>query len=155
MKQVILLRHGEAELSAVLDFKRHLTSNGKKQLNNLGQSLKLRSIEIDLLYCSSSLRTLETAEIIQNHIPIAKVYYEKDIYSGNLETLLTLLEKTPSSVQHCLLIGHNPAISLLTTYLTSGEYIALKPGMMAILELEVEEWSMIGVNTATLREVIS
>lgn len=155
MKKVILLRHGEAESSAESDFKRHLTLKGKNQLNNLAQSLKLRSIEIDQIYCSSSLRTVETAEIIQNYIPIKEVHYEKEMYSANLERLLIMLEKTSSWVENCLIIGHNPAISMLNAYLTSGEYIILKPGMMAILELEVDEWSMIGINTASLLEVIS
>jgi phosphohistidine phosphatase len=103
MKKVILLRHGEAEFSANSDFKRHLTLKGKNQLNNLGQSLKLRSIEIDQIYCSSSLRTVETAEIIQNYIPVKEVHYEKEMYSANLERLLIMLEKTSSWVENCLI----------------------------------------------------
>jgi phosphohistidine phosphatase len=155
MKQLILLRHGEAAFSSDSDFKRPLTEKGKKQLNNLGQILKLKRLEIDRMYCSSSTRTKETAQIIGNYNLIKEEKYEHEIYSANLELLLTILEKTSSKVQNCLLIGHNPAISLLTSYLTSGEYIGLEPGMMVILELKVEHWSMIGVNTASLLEVIS
>ena len=155
MKQLILLRHGEAGFSDGSDFQRQLTVRGKAQLNNVGQHLILKELEIDRMYCSSATRTRETAEIIKSHIPVKEEIYEKEIYSANLEILLKILEETPKEVETCLLIGHNPTISLLLSFLTSGEYVGLQPGMLAILDLEVADWYMIGMHTASLREVIS
>jgi phosphohistidine phosphatase len=155
MKQLILLRHGEAGFSDGSDFQRQLTVRGKAQLNNVGQHLILKELEIDRMYCSSATRTRETAEIIKSHIPVKEEIYEKEIYSANLEILLKILEETPKEVETCLLIGHNPTISLLLSFLTSGDYVGLQPGMLAILDLEVADWYMIGMHTASLREVIS
>lgn len=154
MKQLILLRHGEAGFSDGVDFQRQLTARGKDQLNKLGNTLEERGLEIDLMYCSAATRTRETAQIIKSHISIAEEIYEKEIYSAHLETLIKLIENTPKMVSTCLLIGHNPTISLLLSHLTSGNYIGLQPGMMAILELEIPEWYMIGMNTASLREIL-
>jgi phosphohistidine phosphatase len=155
MKRLILLRHGEAGFSDGVDFQRQLTSKGKSQLHNLGQHLILRELEVDRMYCSSATRTRETAEIIKSHISIKEEVYDKEIYSANLEILLKILENTPKGVETCLLIGHNPTISLMVSYLTSGDYVGLQPGMMAMLELEIPEWYMIGINTASLREILS
>jgi phosphohistidine phosphatase len=155
MKQLILLRHGEAGFSDGSDFQRQLTVRGKAQLNNVGQHLILKELDIDRMYCSSATRTRETAEIIKSHIPVKEEIYEKEIYSANLEILLKILEETPKEVETCLLIGHNPTISLLLSYLTSGDYVGLQPGMLAMLDLEVADWYMIGMHTASLREVIS
>ncbi|MBC6365163.1 histidine phosphatase family protein [Algoriphagus sp. AK58] len=154
MKQLILLRHGEAGFSDGVDFQRQLTARGKDQLNKLGNTLEERGLEIDLMYCSAATRTRETAQIIKSHISIAEEIYEKEIYSAHLETLIKLIENTPKVVSTCLLIGHNPTISLLLSHLTSGNYIGLQPGMMAILDLELSEWYMIGMNTATLKEIL-
>lgn len=155
MKQLILLRHGEAGFSDGVDFQRQLTARGKTQLNNLGQILSQKAMAVDRMYCSSATRTRETAEIIKSHLPIKEEIYDKEIYSANLEILLKILEKTPKEVETCLLIGHNPTISLLVSHLTSGDYIGLQPGTMAILEVEISDWYMIGMHTASLREILS
>lgn len=154
MKQLILLRHGEAGFSDGVDFQRQLASKGKDQLHKLGTILKEREMEIDLMYCSSATRTRETAEIIKSYLSIREEVYEKEIYAANLEILLQILENTPKSIHTCLLIGHNPTISLLLSHLTTGNYVGLQPGMMAILEIEVQEWYMVGMNTALLRELL-
>lgn len=67
MKHLILLRHGEAGFSDGLDFQRQLTSRGKENLNRLGQSIQSDSLKVDFMYCSSSTRTRETAEIIKKN----------------------------------------------------------------------------------------
>lgn len=153
MKHLILLRHGEAGFSDGVDFQRQLTPRGKENLNRLGQSLLDAGMKVDFLYCSTATRTRETAEILKKYVPIAQEEYTKEIYDGNMETLLELLEKTPKEAQSCILIGHNPTISVLIAHLTHGDYVGLQPGMMAILDLEISEWYMIGLGTGILREV--
>ncbi|GMQ29909.1 SixA phosphatase family protein [Algoriphagus confluentis] len=154
MKQLILLRHGEAGFSDGIDFQRQLTQRGKENLHRLGILLQSKGLTIDRMYCSSATRTRETAEIIKAYLPIHEEIYEKEIYSASLEVLVNLLENTPAEVQTCLLVGHNPTISLLMAHLSDGDYRGLSPGMMGILELEISDWYHIGMHTATLKEVL-
>lgn len=153
MKHLILLRHGEAGFSDSVDFQRQLTSRGKENLNRLGENLTDTLRNVDFLYCSSATRTRETAEIIKKHIHVGNEEFIKEIYDGNLETLLNLLENTPSEAESCMIIGHNPTISVLASHLTHSNYIGLQPGAMAILDLEILEWYMVGLGTGTLKEV--
>lgn len=154
MKHLILLRHGEAGFSDSVDFQRQLTPKGKENLNRLGQTLSQGGMKVDYLLCSSATRTRETAEIIKSFIPVGEEEYTREIYEGNLESLVNLLENTPPEAQSCLMIGHNPTISVLIAHLTHGDYLGLQPGMMAILDLEISEWHMIGLGTGILKEVI-
>lgn len=154
MKHLILLRHGEAGFSDGVDFQRQLTHRGKENLNRLGKTLQSMAMKVDFMYCSSATRTRETAEIIKNHIAVDAEEYTREIYEGNLDKLISLLEKTESNANSCLLIGHNPTISVLISHLTNSSYIGLQPGMMAIIDLEISEWYMIGMGTGVLKEVL-
>lgn len=154
MKQLILLRHGEAGFSDGVDFQRQLTLRGKESLHRLGLLLQTRGLSVDRMYCSSATRTRETAEIIKSFIPIKEEIYDKEIYSASLELLINLLENTPSEVQTCLMVGHNPTLSLLMAHISDGHYRGLSPGMMGVLELEIADWYHIGMNTGTLKEIL-
>ena len=153
MKQLILLRHGEAGFSDGVDFQRPLTYKGRANLEKLGETLKEKGMEVDLMYCSPATRTWETSEIVKKHIPVHEEVFEKEIYTASLESLIHILEKTPEEVNTCLLIGHNPTISLLMAHLTDGNYIGLQPGMMGILEMQLPHWYLVGHNSAILKEV--
>ncbi|MFN3998157.1 SixA phosphatase family protein [Algoriphagus sp.] len=154
MKHLILLRHGEAGFSDGVDFKRKLTPKGKEHLDRLGKNLFGANVKVDFLYCSSATRTRETAEIIKKYIEVGEEEYSKEIYEGSLESVLNLLENTPKDAESCVLIGHNPTISVLASHLTHSNYIGLQPGSMAVLDLEISDWKMIGMGTGTLKEVI-
>ncbi|GAA0879811.1 hypothetical protein GCM10009119_27800 [Algoriphagus jejuensis] len=154
MKYLILLRHGEAGFSDSVDFQRQLTPNGKESLHRLGEILRSGGMKVDFMHCSAATRTRETAEIIMKYVSVESLEYTRDIYEGNLESLMNLLENTPKEAESCLLIGHNPTISLLLSHLTNEGYVGLKPGMMGIVELEISDWPMIGLGTGILKEVL-
>jgi phosphohistidine phosphatase len=154
MKQLLLLRHGEASFSEGLDIDRQLTLKGKEKLSRLGELLANNGFSVDLMYCSEAERTQETARIIKNFIPVEKQVVTRTVYNADLNTLIELLEDTPETAEICLLVGHNPAISLLLSHISSSDYIGMQPGMLARIELEVPHWRMIGHGTGTLREIL-
>lgn len=106
------------------------------------------------MYCSAAARTVETAQLIEKHIPIKESVFCQEIYIGDVEEMIKLLEKTSNSVDSCLFVGHNPTISLLLSHISDESYLGLQPGMMAVLELEISDWMMIGLGTGVLKEII-
>ena len=154
MKQLFLLRHGEAGFSQDSDFQRQLTIKGRENLIRMGKSLLGKLNSVDLMYCSPAKRTMETADLIQKSITVKDSIYTKDIYQGDLNDMISILEKTSPSVESCLFVGHNPTISLLLSHISSENYLGMQPGMMAIIELEIEDWKMIGFGTGILKEII-
>ncbi len=154
MKQLFLLRHGEATFSSGSDFQRTLTDPGREKVYRLGKTLKEMNVSIDYLFCSEAKRTLETAQQIKKSIQIDAEEITRKIYEGDVKKLIDLLEQTPQDVENCLLIGHNPTISLLLSNITGASYFSLDPGMMAIIELEISNWKAIGMGTGSLREIL-
>lgn len=154
MKQLFLLRHAEAAFSDGSDFQRKLTDKGSANLIRMGENLTQELKAVDLMYCSPAKRTMETAELIGKYIRIKESIFSRQIYEGDMGSLILLLEKTSSAVDSCLLVGHNPAINLLLARISSENYIGLEPGMMAIIDLEISDWKMIGFGTGSLKEII-
>lgn len=154
MKRLFLLRHGEAGFSEGIDFQRNLTQKGKERLNRLGLELKNRSFSIDYLFCSTAERTMETASILLQYVPMKEEIFLREIYESKLADMIKMIEGCPNWVSDCLIIGHNPILSLLVSYISGEEYINLQPGMMACLDLEITNWKMISSYTGTLREIL-
>jgi phosphohistidine phosphatase len=154
MKQLFLLRHGQAAFSEGSDFQRSLTQKGIDDLKKMGKILSDRVLNVDIMYCSSAQRTIETSDLIKNYIGVKEEVFTREIYEGDLFDLLTILENAPFLANSCLLVGHNPAISLLLAHLTQESYFGLQPGMMAAVELEINQWSRIGEGSGALREIL-
>ena len=154
MKRLFLLRHGEARYFDGSDFQRRLTQKGIDNLKRMGEVLSGRSASVDIMYCSSAQRTIETSDLIKNYIEVKEEIFSREIYEGDLNVLLMMLEKTPFSANSCLLIGHNPSISHLLSCLTQEDYLGLQPGMMAEVHLEISQWKIVGRGTGILREIL-
>lgn len=155
MKKLFLLRHGEAGFGEDTDFKRRLTSRGKSAVSKLAKTVQKTQDSIDFMYCSPASRTIETAEIFGNEVLIRASKHDEKIYSGDVNHLILLLESLPDSVESCLIVGHNPTISLLLSLLSDGSYINLQPGNLGIIEFEFGTWKMISRGAGNLVEIIS
>lgn len=154
MKQLFLIRHGEAGFSNGIDFERNLTQKGRDQLSRLGTLLKKKFHSIDKMYCSSANRTVETAEILEDFFLIDDKEFRKEIYEGNLQNLLNILEDCPNHCHSCLIVGHNPILSLLASHVSGENYTNLQPGMLACIDLAIDDWKMIGFNSGDLLEIV-
>ncbi len=150
VKKLYLLRHGEAGFARTSDFNRELTSNGINQLIELTIAVSKEVQSIDFLLCSTAQRTRQTAQVIEEGISILEKEYRQEIYSGKLKDMVLMIEELPEDCNSCLLVGHNPIISLLLAQLTGADYKNMAPGTMAALQLEVLEWRMIGMDTCSI-----
>ncbi|MCL6259872.1 histidine phosphatase family protein [Aquiflexum sp. TKW24L] len=156
-KFLYLLRHGEAipGIGQIGDIKRPLSDLGKSHIKRLLKTLEDRKTEFDLILISPSVRTSQTAKIISDAIPPKKIVVDKDIYDAEVEDLLKILQNIESLTEKILMVGHNPALSSLVTYLTGDESINMNPGMMAIIEILVDDWLHVGKNAGLLVDLIN
>jgi phosphohistidine phosphatase len=156
-KFLYLLRHGEAEpgIGHIGDIKRPLSEVGKSHIKRLLKTLKDRQTEFDLVLLSPSIRTSQTAKIISEGIPSKITVVENEIYDAEVGDLLKIIQNTESLNRKILLVGHNPALSGLVTYMTGDDSINMNPGMMAIIEIVVDDWPHIGKETGILVDLIN
>ncbi len=114
MKQLYLMRHATAEShsSAVVDKMRGLSFQGKGELERLQIKLLGLFDGVSLVLCSSSVRTRQTLEGIQNMIyHNAEIRFLDELYHCSPATISEELSLISEDHQSILVIGHNPGIS--------------------------------------------
>jgi phosphohistidine phosphatase len=121
-RSLVLLRHAKAgHRSGVPDVERALTARGHADAGVAGAWLGSRGTVPDLVLCSPSRRTRETWHAVaialgaQDDGPAVR--YEPQLYEGAFPDLVELIEATEPTVGTVLVIGHNPAMSMLSALL--------------------------------------
>lgn len=156
-KILYVLRHGEAKPGIGIrgDFLRELTFEGRQQLNKLAEHLKSIDFKTDLILVSPAKRTQQSLEIITSALSIQNNQITHDeIFDAEPQTLLEIINNINQPTNHLLLVGHNPGISSLVSFVSGQNYLSMKPGMMAVLEILVDEWRLLGGNTGILKEIL-
>jgi len=114
----------------------------------------------DLVLCSPSVRTRETARLALAALgePQLPINFADAIYEARPGDLLHLLQNVENHIGHVLIIGHNPGLEQLIFLLTGGrlEGVAtemlekLPTGALVVLNLNIDLWSGIGKECGTV-----
>lgn len=125
-RNLFLVRHAQPHHDQLYksDKERELKPEGILEASQLGKYLLESNYNIDLIIASDSVRTTATASLIARTInyPVDQIMWSEKIYSGSLGDLLEVINRIPDGVQHLLLVGHNPTISELNSYLTGLQH---------------------------------
>lgn len=150
MKQLILIRHGDAPKAlSMLDIDRELSELGKKQSKKSAEHLERYSIGHVL--CSPVPRTKQTFEIIQNNLRLDDniIDYPEPIYENDYDTLVRLVHIQNNEEDTMLIVGHNPSLLQLALYYDNdhddrwNDYImsGLKPAQIIVVNFpDAEDW---------------
>lgn len=148
MKQIVLIRHGEAEMGTYQtgDKNRALTPYGIQQCHSRRIWLMHHNINIDAVLHSSAKRTTQTANSIFNQeysqditrISVDKLY----LCAHNLYDDIINLEEHINQVNSIAIVGHNPSISdYLNDKTETNQYHHLSTCSTAVLHFDIEHWS--------------
>lgn len=122
---LLLLRHAKSDWRAEtdIDFERPLTERGKSDVGKVARWMKAHKLFPDRIVSSPAIRTRATADIVTAvlDLPTDLIRWENDIYEATLEKLLTVINRHARGSRCLLLIGHNPGLDNLVTYLASAE----------------------------------
>ncbi|HEY9291412.1 MAG TPA: histidine phosphatase family protein [Microlunatus sp.] len=117
---LLLLRHAQASDSAVgvRDSDRSLTDYGIDQAVEVGNAIRGRGLSIDLVLCSSAIRTRQTWSALGLD---SKVEFSDEIYNAGSDTLFELVGQLDEQVGTAMIIGHGPGIPRLAVDLSGAE----------------------------------
>jgi phosphohistidine phosphatase len=142
MKQVLVIRHAEAEqpadamLAGRSDVQRRLTSAGAHQMRKGTGGLITLVDEIRVILSSPLVRAIQTAEIISTAFPKAELLQHARLAPGfNPGKLLSWITRQTSVIA---LIGHEPDLSLWIGYMTTGfsrSLVHMKKGSVCRLDM--------------------
>lgn len=139
-RHLTLLRHAQtfAARAGQHDFERPLDPTGLQQLRTRAPAFAAatREFPVDRCLYSPAVRTTATAAafVAALGLPKEAAQPEPTLYEIELPDLLATLRQMPSTVRHLLVVGHNPALSVLAwqlaptasrTWLSPGEHVTV------------------------------
>lgn len=125
-RELWLLRHGKAErYDGIGDYDRSLKKRGKRDVVAVGEWLNTNALQPDLVISSPAVRAITTATILCDVISLTPsiIQQEKRLYDEGLVRVKSVLAECPQTANKILLVGHNPELEELLTYLVSSLYL--------------------------------
>jgi phosphohistidine phosphatase len=142
MKTLLLLRHAKSSWKQpeMHDHDRPLNKRGKKEAPKVGQYLKDNDLVPDLVISSTARRAHETAQVVVDESGFAgEVDQYQDLYLSDTACYLDILRRLPDSVNRVLVVGHNPDLDELLTFLTDVAQ-HMTTAALAQVDLPISNW---------------
>lgn len=116
-KQLFILRHAKSSWDDpdLADGDRPLAKRGRRDALRVAARVRSMHVGIDLVLCSSSLRTRETLRPLREALRLddAHCLIEDDLYAAEESELLGRLHRVPDDIGSVMVIGHNPGLQEL------------------------------------------
>ncbi|MSU91611.1 histidine phosphatase family protein [Rhodobacteraceae bacterium 2CG4] len=153
MKTLILMRHAKASRpEGVGDFDRPLSDRGAEAARAVGAWLRENGHLPQKALVSNAARTRETWEALglEDDCPLRLA---KELYDAASGQVLGTISRQEANV--LLVIGHNPSIESLATYLLREETVPRelakwKPGTCAVIEFDIADWKSVAATPGRL-----
>ncbi|HVV27418.1 MAG TPA: histidine phosphatase family protein [Rhizomicrobium sp.] len=167
MKRLFLLRHAKAAPAdgGVEDFDRTLMLSGMQDAAAMARHIRKCDRQIDLILCSPSARTVQTAELVLQEIETA-IEYRDNLYLAEAPRIVAAVRGAPARVASLMVVGHNPGLEECAASLarepvrrkerTRYEQLEEKfpTGALAILDFDVGRWRDVAPATGKLVDFV-
>jgi phosphohistidine phosphatase len=160
-RRLLVLRHAKSDWNtdAASDFERPLAKRGKRDAPRMGTWMHRQGLVPAYVVSSPAKRAKQTVERLCEELALdgSRVHWDQEVYGGGIASLLGVLEACPAEADPVLLVGHNPGLEDLVTFLDA----AIEPppdGKLlptaALAELEMpDDWSELTRGSARLIRV--
>ncbi len=130
--KIYFIRHGEAEIYADDDFKRKLTTVGKRKLEESFKAFanNLKDKRSFKIYSSPLERAKETAEILAKHLD-SNFEVKEYLAGGRIKDILKSLDPD----ENYIFVSHEPFISNWIYHLT-GDMKIISRGSINLVEID-------------------
>jgi phosphohistidine phosphatase len=146
MKSLTLFRHAKTERDSETgrDFDRHLAERGLKDAPRMGEEIRKRGLEYDLILSSPAARASETASLAG----LAPRYDER-IYDASAGQLLAIVQEADDGSDRLMMVGHNPGFERLASRLL-GQAVEMPTGSLVEIAVPVDQWREVSDGTGRL-----
>lgn len=138
--QVLIIRHAIAEAWAESDALRPLSDKGRTKMRQQIQGLQRIVTHIDRIVSSPLLRARQTADLLYSAYPKAQRDTLPALAPGGSTTaILAYLQQQAETVSSITLVGHEPDLGELATWLLTnrkGDWCPFKKGAACLLAFE-------------------
>ena len=144
MKTVIFVRHGKSSWEYQVDDKdRPLKERGIRDAHLVAKALRSENRTIDFAFSSPANRALHTCMIFLRTLNynLEDLDISNSLYDFSGDSIHRFLKGVDNEYNTVLLFGHNYAFTNLVNMLGDAYVENLPTSGMAIIELDVENWS--------------
>ena len=137
-RELLLMRHGKAlKLKQGGDFNRPISDPGKRAAQRMATWIWRNDLMPDYVISSPAARALETARKACKAMGMGPqgIVEDQRIYEATTSDLLRVLGEVPQTAHRVLLVGHNPGLRKLLSYLDGENGGRLPKAALAQLEL--------------------
>ncbi|GAA1849183.1 SixA phosphatase family protein [Asanoa iriomotensis] len=159
-RRILLVRHAKADRpDGVADVDRPLTARGHADAGAVGAWLAHRDYRPDLVICSPSKRTRQTwhgialgmADAAGADAAAPEVDYRAEVYDGDEDDILDLIQGVDDAADTVMIIGHNPSVSETSELLDPDNGADLRTSGIAVHGFD-GTWAECGGGAAPLLE---
>ena len=155
MKRLYILRHAKAAPGepGQDDHARALTLRGVADAEQVARYLQKNGAEFDRVLVSTSARTVQTADLVLRALEAPpRADYRDALYLAEAGKILAMIQGLPARTGTVMVIGHNPGLEELATFL-AREPVRRKErerrdvleekfptAALAVLDFDIERW---------------
>ena len=166
MKSLTILRHAKTKPpdNFATDADRPLTKRGRRDAVRVATLLAQARTPVEWVLCSTALRARQTISamskvaLFEQQLAAGHVERSDALYLATAQSLVQSLVDVPASVDHVLLVAHNPGVSQLVSLLCAGSTerlaVHLPTAGFAQLELNTFQWKQIRPGGGLLRQLV-
>jgi phosphohistidine phosphatase len=118
---LVIMRHAKAEAQGDSDQTRQLSARGKRDSIAAGRMLGEAGVAPELALVSTAARSQQTWSGVMRGLRIdLDPQVEEELYAGGAQDVIELLTTIDDSIGSVVVVGHNPAIELVSHALDDG-----------------------------------
>lgn len=133
-RRLYLLRHAKSswDQAGQPDHERPLADRGREAVTVLARHVREQRIQPELVLCSDARRTRDT---LAGVLPGRVALIEKELYLAGHDQVLVRLRQVEPEIRSVMIVGHNPALQMLTLSLAGGESARRPAGAEGLEEI--------------------
>ncbi len=144
MKRLYLMRHAKSSWKdeTLKDYERPLNKRGKRDAPFMGKVLKKKGVSPDVIISSFAKRAYKTAKKVAKELGVEKERIIKDrkLYLIGFAEFLDYVKNLDDGYESVLIVGHNPGISELFSYLSGKESLSMPTAAVGGVEFKSDRW---------------
>ncbi len=165
MRHILLLRHAKSDWSdsEQADHDRPLNRRGEEAAPKIGAYLARHRLTPDQVLCSTAKRARDTWTLVAGELssppPVA---YDERLYEAKPEGILRVLRNIDPDIRSILVVGHNPGLQDLATWLIASGDLEhrerlrekLPTAGLVVIDFAVAGWSKLHAHSGRLERFV-
>ena len=142
-KTLLILRHAKSSWKneKLKDFDRPLKHRGEEDARLMGKVLRMTELVPQVILSSPALRAKQTAELVAREAELAgELRFIDTFYLGEPEDYINGLKQLPDEIERVMIVGHNPGLTRLLSFLTGRDVGNLPTCAVACVDFDLPSW---------------